>query len=112
MICRPIIEYGHIVTINQRSSTRKNLEVGERNSLRALTKMRHPNNALHNPPNDMLYSITEIEPFLDRSRRLATRFINNSINSTILAPILQERTLNKRKFPEKTLWEYLQEMKT
>ncbi|KAJ8970338.1 hypothetical protein NQ317_007617 [Molorchus minor] len=55
MICRPIIEYGHVVFNSCRKAALNNIEVAERSALRKITKIRHPNNPLHNPSNQLLY---------------------------------------------------------
>lgn len=66
MICRPILEYGFVLFGNCRKPALRNMEVGERSSMRKITKIRHPNNPLHNPSNHLLYQKTNIEPILSR----------------------------------------------
>ena len=78
MICRPILEYGSLLLNNIGNSARYSLNVGERGALRNITRLRHPNNPLYNPSNELLYQSTNITPITTRietlSRKIANRF--------------------------------------
>ena len=64
MLCRPILEYGLILLLNAKKHARKRIEVAETTCLKKITKICHPNNSLHNPPN------TSITPILERSLKI------------------------------------------
>ena len=72
-ICRPVIEYGSLLFVNCPSRTMYHLEVAERSALRSITRIRHPNNPLHNPSNHVLYNLTNIIPIHTRIKTLATK---------------------------------------
>ncbi|XP_044764200.1 uncharacterized protein LOC123320825 [Coccinella septempunctata] len=110
MICRPLLEYGHTIFQNTSESTLKNLEVAERTCLRKITKIRHPNNPLHNPPNQLLYEATEIEPILSRLREQSKKFIKGITNKTIITPLLHQYDTEsppKAKLPALPIYEHL-----
>lgn len=110
MICRPILEYGFILFGNCRKPALHNIEVGERSSLRKITKIRHLNNPLHNPSNNLLYQKTQIEPILSRFQRLAQKFANNAFNTDLINPLIHQMNPNitpKRIFPTQTIYESL-----
>lgn len=73
-ICRPIIEYGHPLYANCKESLWKIIKSTETSSLRTITKLRNPRNRLHNPPNNLLYELTKIEPIRERIKKLNERF--------------------------------------
>ncbi|KAL3274765.1 hypothetical protein HHI36_020450 [Cryptolaemus montrouzieri] len=108
-ICRPIIEYGHPLYANCRESVIKILEVAETTSLRAITKMRHPNNPLHNPPNHLLYQRTKIEPIRERIKKLNTKFIQRLSELDDIRDLLHDEPAENplRKFPTCTLLQKL-----
>ena len=74
-ICRPILEYGHLLFSNSGPTAKKNIEVGERKAIRTITKLRHPQNPLYNPPNTLLYQKIEVEPI---NLRLPKNFANQN----------------------------------
>ncbi|XP_045476244.1 uncharacterized protein LOC123681898 [Harmonia axyridis] len=78
-ICRPLLEYAHPVFANCKPPAIKNLTVAETTALRTITRMRHPRNPLHNPPNSLLYLNTRIEPIEIRMSRLNKAFYNSRI---------------------------------
>lgn len=110
-ICRPLIEYGSFLLLNARNPAWKNVSVGETGALRQLTKIRNPNNPLHNPSNIYLYSKIRIQPIQERTCCLARRFAAKHKNMDILRPMCRTRTRPGNpsfKYPEETLWEWLQ----
>lgn len=113
MICRPIIEYGHVIFYTCRDSVMKNIEVAERNALRQITKLRHPNNPLYNPSNLLLYEKTKIEPIASRLRKLSIKFSKSEHNLLLIRPLiinLPENIIRRRFFPERTLHQILQDL--
>lgn len=110
LICRPIIEYGHVLFLNCKNPAITKLKVAETSSLRAITKIRHPNNSAHNPPNQLLYQITQIQPIQHRLNLLSTRFAQNEENHRLLDKFCLRRNHNGRRrsnHPEHTVWERL-----
>lgn len=113
MICRPLIEYGHVIFNTCRNPAIKNIEVAERNAMRQITKIRHPNNPLHNPSNLLLYEKTKIEPIVCRLRKLSINFSKSEHNLPLIQPLIINLPANirrRRRFPEKTLHEILQNL--
>lgn len=113
MICRPLLEYGHQILGQCNKSISKIIGVAERTSLRKITKMRHPNNPLHNPANDYLYEKTKIEPIGDRILRLNKKFIGQQHNINIIEPLIHKLTHPercKRKLPELPIFQYLRSL--
>ena len=110
-VCRPILEYGTAALANTNSKNINIIEVAERSALRSITKIRHPNNPLHNPPNHLLYELTEIEPIGDRLHRLRRTFFLKDDTTKILEQLTLKRPDKSSRFkkPSKTLWECLQE---
>lgn len=107
-ICRPILEYSHPLYLNARRPVRKNLEIAETTTLRSITKTRHPRNPLHNPPNTLLYEITQITPINQRLKSLTTKFAKEEHNIEIIQPLCKIRDQGiprRRKYPELSLWE-------
>lgn len=110
MICRPIIEYAFLIYLNCKKTTVGKLEVAERSSLRIITKMRHPDNPLHNPSNQLLYETTQVTPILERFKELACQFAKKHHNIQIMENLMHGRDHNlppKRKYPTQTLWEII-----
>ena len=83
-ICRPILDYGHIIMTSLTKTATSTTKTAETSSLRAITKIRHPNNPLHNPPNNLLYERTAVEPVTERHNRLKKKFTNNDTNWDIM----------------------------
>lgn len=111
-VCRPILEYGHTLYANATNSVLKNLEVGERTSLRTITRMRHPLNKLHNPSNELLYRKTKIQPITERLKILNGRFLNRvkELEDTY-GMFHRDRASNPlRKFPAQTIMDSLSSM--
>lgn len=110
MICRPLLDYGGIIFSNATKTCLNNLEIAERTCLRKITKLRHPNNPLHNPSNTLLYETTEVEPILTRLHRLGMKFIKNQNNRNIMEPLVHRynrETTEKAKLPALPLYEHL-----
>lgn len=110
-ICRPLIEYANVLYTNCQRPALQNLKVAETSSLRTITKMRHPDNPLHNPSNELLYERTQIKSIDIRLGDLTTRFVTRPQNVDILRPHCRIRDLRQRsrfKFPELTLYEEIQ----
>lgn len=101
-ICRPLLEYAHPVFANCKPPAIKNLTVAETTALRTITRMRHPRNPLHNPPNSLLYLNTRIEPIEIRMSRLNKAFYNRLLQLDEVISQYQEdrRNTSKRKHPE------------
>lgn len=113
LICRPMIEYGHVLFLNCKNPARKKLKVAETSSIRKITKIRHPLNPLHNPPNPLLYQMTNIMPIEDRLIHLSKRFSQRPQNLEILEKYCIRRNPGIRtayKHPEQTLLEKLQSL--
>lgn len=111
LICRPMIEYGHIVFLNLKHPALQNLKVAETSSIRSITKIRHPNNPIHHPPNDLLYRTTSIQPIEDRLAHLSHKFCQRPENKELIAPFCVRRdphARNRYKHPEHTIWEKIQ----
>ena len=85
-ICRPILEYGHAIFLNLRPPAMKNICVAETSALRAITKIRHPQNELHNPSNELLYQKTNIQPIKERIYHLTGKFVSRPQNLHIIEP--------------------------
>lgn len=77
-ICRPLLDYGHLITICSPESTKELIRKAERKCLRILTKIRHPNNPLHNINNEDLYAKTKMTPITVRYRTLTEKFSRNA----------------------------------
>ncbi|KAK9891657.1 hypothetical protein WA026_015625 [Henosepilachna vigintioctopunctata] len=104
------INYGHPLFLNGSKALLTNFEIGERSSLRKITKIRNPKNPLFNPSNELLYETTQIEPIIDRINGLSKKFINRENNKNIILPLLHEyNRVNppKRKLPVTPLFEHL-----
>lgn len=111
-ICRPLLEYCHPIYINCRQPALNNIETAERNSLRSLTRIRHPRNPLHNPSNELLYQATGIVPIRTRLRQLSTKFANKQENINSLTALCHATPLlnRHRRYPQRTLLEELQQL--
>lgn len=111
MICRPLIEYGHVIYQNLKASAWKNLQVAETSSLRAVTKLRHPNNPLHNPPNQLLYLTTHVLPIQQRISQLNQKFKQKPDKIAKIDPYCIRRLPGRAQYqhPERTIWEKLSE---
>ncbi|KAJ8952802.1 hypothetical protein NQ318_008119 [Aromia moschata] len=92
----PILDYGHTLFINCRKPAINNIKTAETSSLRIITKMRHPNNPVHNPPNEHLYQETQLTPITDRLQLLSSKFARQPHNRDILQSQCRERTPNRR----------------
>lgn len=107
LICRPIIEYGHVIFQNLKNPARQKLKVAETTAMRIITKIRHPNNPLHNPSNQLLYDLTSIQPIQDRLISLTHKYCTKQHNKDLIDKYCIRR-INRRsryKHPENTLWE-------
>ena len=91
----------------------RNLEVAERSALRSITKIRHPNNPLHNIRNETLYDMTEIQPIKQRHDKLQHKFINQDNNWRTLQTLCHkwEHQISKIKKPKQTLFELYNKIK-
>lgn len=108
-----MLEYGSVLFINCRKPTLTNIEIGERTSIRKITKIRHPQNSLFNPSNEALYHITGIQPIQERLEYLAKKFANKPENLNVMEPLIlktQLETTPRRKYPEKSLYDSLREL--
>ena len=113
LICRPMIEYGHVLYLNLKTPAARNLIVAETSSIRSITKIRHPNNPLHNPPNNLLYQMTHIQPIEERLAHLQQKFCQRPENRVLIAPYCVDRNpqaRNRYVHPERTIWEKIQEV--
>lgn len=111
-ICRPIIEYAHPILMNCRKGVMKTLQTSETAALRYLTKMRHPENPLHNPPNTLLYSRTKTTPILHRIETLRKKFAENPSNLEILMQMCIDRAFDTSRYrhPNKTIYQRIQSL--
>lgn len=110
VICRPSLEYAHPIYVNAKPSTIKILKTAETCALRNITKMRHPENPLHNPPNRLLYQLTEVTPLETRLEGLWKNFINKQKNQDIITNFGNIRDPDKparRVHPSHTILEAL-----
>lgn len=105
-ICRPLIEYAHPIFNNCKRPAVRNIEVAETKALRTITRMRHPNNVLYNPPNDLLYSSTNIEPIRTRLNTLLNRFVEKLRRQEDVLALYQDELnhSSSRKHPRQTLY--------
>lgn len=111
MICRPVIEYGNVLFLNLKNTAMKNLKVAETSAIRNITKIRHPNNQLHKPPNALLYQMTQVQPIEERLAKLASNFREIPLNKELITPYCIRRNQQIRthyRHPEQTLWEKIQ----
>lgn len=104
-ICRPLLEYAHPVFINCKKNVQKIVQTAETTALRSISKIRHPQNPIHNPPNQYLYNRTKTKPILTRLKRLNQRFAQRQHNLDILNQMCTTRQTNtsRYKHPQKTL---------
>lgn len=112
-ICRPILEYGNLLFSNCGTTAKRNIEVGERKAIRTITKLRHPQNPLYCPPNNLLYQKTNVEPINLRLPKLHKKFSNqNNIDKLRQYCIERDRITQRRyKSPEVTLWELINQLR-
>ena len=104
-ICRPVLDYGRVILANAPASTKRLLNIAETSALRSITKIRHPNNPLYNPSNNMLYEKCEIEKIEDRQDRLVKKFAANTNNFEITKKlILQKNNYPVRSTPKHPQW--------
>lgn len=104
------MEYGHPILLNCRRPAQNNIQIAERTSLRKITKIRHPDNPLHNPPNEMLYNLTQIQPIQDRLMVLNSKFYKRLKNLHDILPLFHndmDKYKSRRKFPENTIYQHL-----
>ena len=106
-ICRPLLEYCHPLYLNCRPPAIKNLKVAETTTLRTITKMRHPQNPLHNPSNQLLYELTKVEPITTRLKDLSIKFASQESNIQVLHALCNnEIPPNRRRvYPETSLYQ-------
>lgn len=111
-ICRPLLEYSHPIFINCGNSVKKTIQTTETMALRSITKLRHPDNPIHNPPNYLLYQTTKTVPILDRLGALFRKFARTDHNMDLLKQMCIGRTSQTTKYknPEKTIFQHLQEI--
>lgn len=77
-----------------------------------MTKIRHPDNPLHNPSNTLLYERTKIEPILDRLNQLTTNFAINKLDHILDLCLTRNPNIRTRyKYPPRTLLENLQDIR-
>lgn len=106
MICRPMLEYGSTIFYNSKGPAKNNIKVAETTSLRQITRMRHPDNPLHNPSNRMLYEKTGIEPINERLNKLFKYLSINDNNKNLIEPhIVKIPEDSARRYPGRTLFE-------
>lgn len=111
-ICRPLLEYAHPLYANCKTTALRNLEVAETTALRAITRLRHPQNILHNPPNSLLYMKTNILPITERITVLNRRF-HTRLNELedVLNLYHEDGTIKtNRKHPTQTLIDRLRNL--
>lgn len=114
-ICRPLLDYAHVLFHNCRNTAYKNFQVAETSSLRKITKMRHPINPLYNPSNALLYELTTVIPIEERHKTLTLKFANSESNFEILSQFCNQRNRNmpaRLHHPEHTVWEIIQDLRT
>lgn len=110
-ICRPLIEYGHIILLNCKKSAIKKTKTAETSAIRRLTRIRHPANPLYNPPNTLLYNTTGITPIMTRTRELTKRFAIAQIENLQPLAIQPRQNINrKHKYPTHTTYQHLETM--
>lgn len=97
-ICRPVLDYGNIILTNATDRTKIHLQTTEQITLRLITKIRHPNNPLYNPPTHILYEQTELIKFTDRTIKLQKKFTQVSHNMTIIEPLCLTRQDKQSRF--------------
>ncbi|KAL3285908.1 hypothetical protein HHI36_000426 [Cryptolaemus montrouzieri] len=104
-ICRPVLEYAHPIFANCRRPALNNLKTAETTSLRTITKIRHPENRIHNPPNELLYQITNIQPIEERLKKLNKNFYALLKDSQDILDLFHHEHIAQaaRKYPPKSL---------
>lgn len=110
-ICRPIIEYGHPIFSNCKETALNKIKTAETCAIRRLSRIRNPNNPLHNPRNTSLYEQTGITPISTRLKLLTKQFASTQI--TNLEPLCIKPSTNSRykpKFPTRTTFQILQDI--
>lgn len=110
-ICRPILEYAHPILINCRNPAIQNIQTAERIALRTISRIRHPHNRLHNPPNELLYEKTMIQPISDRFQKLNSKFYSRLEGMAEIIKLYHEDLNNNptRKYPTHSLLQKLRE---
>lgn len=111
-ICRPLLEYAHPVFINCKRNVQKIIQTAETTALRSISKIRHPQNPIHNPPNQYLYHRTKTKPILNRIEKLNQKFAKNQHNLDILNQMCNSRLTNtsRYKHPQKTLLQQIHKL--
>ena len=106
--CRPLLDYYRIVSACGSKKMQKAIEVSETSALRAITKIRHSSNPLHNPSNNSLYSRCKIEKITERFYDLRAKFASNTENLSKIKElcITRANTTSKFKLPPSTLYEF------
>lgn len=113
-ICRPLLEYAHPLSLNYRNQAKRNIRTAETCALRSITRMRHPDNPLHNPPNSLLYEKTRVTNILDRMTELTCKLVNKTEILETITPWCRKRPAGghtRHQNPVKTLYECLRDMK-
>ncbi|XP_050518402.1 uncharacterized protein LOC126892762 [Diabrotica virgifera virgifera] len=101
-----MLEYGSAIFYNSKGPAKNNIKVAETTSLRQITRMRHPDNPLHNPSNRMLYEETGIEPINERLNKLFKYLFINDSNKNLIEPhIVKIPEDSARRYPGRTLFE-------
>lgn len=110
-ICRPLLEYAHPLFMNCRKNTIKTIQTAETTALRCISKLRHPQNPMHNPPNNLLYEKTKTKPIQDRLEELNKKFAKRPHNIDILTQMCIRRTSDTSRYrnPQKTILQHIQE---
>ena len=107
-ICRPLLDYGHPILLNCNNPAKENIRIAETTALRRLTKIRHPNNPLHNPSNTRLYDKTQVQPIMVRAKMLSAKFARQNCDTIFpLCNTISPGTARKHKLPAEPLLQIL-----
>lgn len=111
-ICRPLLDYGNIILANANDKTKKYIQTTEQITLRLITKIRHPENPLFNPSNDLLYERTNLIKITDRHKKIQTKWKNKKDNWTIINKLCLTRQTRTSRYltPNTTLTEHYQDI--
>jgi len=69
---------------NSTPKIKQHIQTTEQIALRLITKIRHPENPLHNPSNELLYDRTKMTRISERLLQIQAKYKGNRYNWTIL----------------------------
>lgn len=111
-ICRPLLDYGNIILANSSEKAKKYIQTTEQIAVRLITKIRHPENPLFNPSNQMLFERTKLIKITDRHNKIQKKWKSKKGNWTIVNKLCLTRQTRTSRYltPNKTLTEHYQDI--